>query len=233
MKINEINRRLEEGEPFELILGKAEFCGFTFPISRYKSLIPRPETEEIVKMVLDLRPRGRIIDVGTGATGVIATTLALLLPENEILGVDIDEKSVEIARETAEKIKKDGGDVARPENVQFMQSDLLSNIPEEWREAEVIVANLPYVDRKWEWVSKDLAKWEAERALFTEDGGLKIIKRLIRQLSNAWYSEGRKIILEADPCQHERIIEFASQHGLEMVRQRGYQLMFISRKRPE
>ena len=216
--------------------GVCDFYGREFFVSR-DTLIPRPETELAVDIVLglfgktklpgvrppkakissgDLEEYGgapRILDVGTG-TGCLGITLKLEIPEAAVFLSDISESALMVARKNAKKLGA---------NVGFIKSDLLKNIGGEF---EVIVANLPYVDRNWEWLKEPESaglKYEPGLALFAEGGGLELIFRLIRE------AKGRTkyLVLEADPCQHERIVEFASRQGFEKIETRGFQLVFV------
>ena len=86
-----------------------------------------------------------------------------------------------------------------------------------------MVANLPYVDEDWEWIDKKALSKEPSLALYAEDGGLKLIKKLVQQ------AKARKIpflVLEADPCQHERIVNYAREYGYSLLEERGFGLVF-------
>ena len=190
-------------------------------------LIPRPETEMMVDAVLNLAGKAylpgvkpskarlpqdcRILDVGTGS-GCIAITLALELPEAKVAAVDVSEAALKVARKNAEKLGAD---------VEFAVSDLMNSVKDNF---DIVVANLPYVDAGWDWIDKEALSAEPALALYAEDGGLALIKKLIQQASehNVPY-----LILEADPCQHERIIDFASGYNYGLVETRGFCLVFI------
>ena len=210
--------------------GVQDFYGRDFVVSP-DVLIPRPETEMIVDAVLNLAgvsylpgvkpapahlPRKmRILDVGTGS-GCVAITLKDKLPEADVSACDISEKALAIARQNAQKIGV---------QVNFFQSDLMN---EAHLEYDVIVANLPYVDKEWEWLDHKRLEAEPGIALYAEDGGLELIKKLIRQVakrSAQGFSE-KFLILEADPCQHEAIKKYALTYGLEHIETRGFILLF-------
>lgn len=195
-------------------------------------LIPRPETEAAVDMVLSLAGksylpgvsvppsvlprRPKILDVGTGS-GCIAVTLKLELPEALVLACDVSEKALLVARENAEKFGVCGGKTG----VEFKKSDLLcayGKCDKNEPDFDVIVANLPYVDRNWEWISG--LENEPEIALFAKDGGLAVIFRLLRQVRN----RTRYLIIEADPCQHDRIKEEIKKYKYEIIKINGYQI---------
>lgn len=189
-------------------------------------LIPRPETEMLVDAVLNLagkaylpgvipaRPKlpkkCRILEVGTGS-GCIAVSLALELTETKITACDISDKALSVARENAKRLGAE---------VEFLKSDLMDGVRGEF---EAVVANLPYVDEDWGWIDKKALSKEPSLALYAEDGGLKLIKKLVQQ------AKARKVpflVLEADPCQHERIADYAREYGYSLLEKRGFGLVF-------
>lgn len=203
--------------------GIQDFYGRDFLVST-DVLIPRPETEMMVDAVLGLAgvailpgvrpemaklPRGmRILDVGTGS-GCIAVTVKLELPSAEVSAVDVSEKALAVARKNAEKYGVE---------VEFIWSDLLEKVEGEF---DVIMANLPYVDENWDWISDELEN-EPKLALFAGDGGCELIFRLIRQAVHRC----KYLILEADPCQHERIVNYAREYGFVLQKIRGFVVVF-------
>lgn len=194
-------------------LKNKEFYGRDFIVTK-EVLIPRPETEQLIDMVLSLagkpflpgvKPTKRILpakpiilDVGTGS-GCIAITIKEELPEAEIFATDISEPALEIAKKNAQKFKTD---------IKFIKSDLLENFE---NKPDLIVANLPYVDREWDWLDKGALSKEPSIALYAEDHGLALIKKLIDQASA---SKVPHLILEADPCEHQEIINYAKNYQL-------------------
>lgn len=203
---------------------KINFYGRDFIITP-DVLIPRPETEMIVDAVLNLAGRSylpgvkpgpkilpnnpQILDVGTGS-GCIAITLALELPEASITASDISESALAVAQQNAEALNT---------KINFTQSDLLDNISTDY---DLIVANLPYVDENWDWLDKKALAKEPSIALYAKDGGLALIKSLINQ---AGKRKTKFLILEADPCQHEKIINYATNCGYPLLETRGFCLV--------
>ena len=204
---------------------KIDFYGRDFIVTP-DVLVPRPETEMMIDAVLNLAGKAylpgvrparaklmgdcAILDVGTGS-GCVAISLALELPEARVAACDISEKALKIARKNAASLGA---------NVEFIESDLLDNVSGGF---DVVVANLPYVDVGWDWIDKEALSQEPEIALYAEDGGLALIKKLIDQ------ARGRKIkylILEADPCQHEQVVRYASNRGYSLFETRGFILVF-------
>lgn len=189
-------------------------------------LIPRPETEMIVDAVLSLAGKSylsgvkpsprvlskapRILDVGTGS-GCIAISLALELPETSVTACDISKSALKIAQKNAKTMSA---------NVKFILSDLLNNVPDVF---DVIVANLPYVDKNWDWIDKEALSKEPSIALYAKDGGLALIKNLIDQ---AGKRKVKYLILESDPCQHERIASYAIKNHFLLQETRGFVSVF-------
>ena len=192
-------------------------------------LIPRPETEMMIDAVLNLAGQSylpgvtpgpakmpkdaKVLEVGTGS-GCVAVTLKLEIPALEMTATDISRPALEVAKRNSRKfgLEKD--------KIRFLESDLMEKVEGEF---EVVVANLPYVDENWEWLDKKALAREPALALYAGDGGLKLIKRLIREVSG----RTKFLILEADPCQHEKIIQDAANRGFKMTRKRGFILEFI------
>ena len=189
-------------------------------------LMPRPETEQIIDKVkslagLPILPRikapkrvlkksPKIIDVGTGS-GCIAITIKKEIPEAEVTGVDVEESALRIAEKNAKNLQAE---------VELKQSDLLNNCSEKY---DIIIANLPYVDPDWDWLDKEALSKEPSTALYAEDHGLALIKKLIREIQY----KPEYLILEADPCQHDDIIDYAKKYGFQHAETRGFILTFI------
>lgn len=130
-------RRRGTGEPLQHLLGTVEFCGHSF-ICDKRALIPRPETEELVELLIteceSRKPNTRVVDVGTGS-GVIALSLAAKLPQAEVHAVDVSDDALGLAGENSARL-------GLSERVQFRISNLLAAVEGRF---DLIVANLPYV----------------------------------------------------------------------------------------
>lgn len=210
---DEIQKIVEEtGQPLAYVEGFAYFYGRKFVITP-DVLIPRPETEDLIAIANELKPKS-LVDVGTGS-GIIAITLALELPGTEIVAVEISEKALKIARKNAE--------ILGVKNINFLKSNLLNEVPSD-KKFELIVANLPYVNKDWPWLDKKALGFEPEIALYAEDGGLALIKRLVmkapKHLEEAGY-----LLLEADLSQHEEIVTFAEDHHFCLVKAKGLAIL--------
>lgn len=210
----------EKGSPIAFITGKKEFYGRMFEVLANTTLIPRPETEELIEQLRALKPKpgNKIIDIGTGS-GIIAVTIALEWPKTAVIATDISTEALEVARRNAKVLKAD---------VAFAKSDLLEGAPEP--PYNFIVANLPYVDKKWR--RSPETRHEPAIALFADDSGLGLIKKLITKVPDALV-DGGHLLLEADPRQHDSIIAFAKDYGLEFLNQKDFALVFIHRRPQE
>lgn len=188
--------------PLAYILGKKEFYGREFDVSP-SVLVPRPESEEIINMLLKLAPQDNqprtLIDVGTGS-GCLGITAALELPDNwHIVLSDISPKALSVAEKNAKKL---GAKVFTQK-----QSLLLG----QFEKLDCILANLPYVDKDWKNTSPELHH-EPPEALYAGEGGLKLIREFIQQAPKHMTDQGL-LLIEADEEQHQTIIAFGRQNG--------------------
>ena len=205
-----------------------DFYGRDFMITP-DVLIPRPETEMMVDAVLNLAGKAylpgvkpaprvlpenpRILDVGTGS-GCVAVSLALELPEARVVACDVSEKALKVAQDNTDKLGA---------KVEFIESDLMSSVPGDF---DVVVANLPYVDENWDWIDKKALSQEPTIALYADDDGLALIKKLIKQTTERGI---KYLILEADPCQHARVTKFAANRSYSLLETRGFILVFVKK----
>jgi release factor glutamine methyltransferase len=198
-------RRLKR-EPIAYIVGRKDFYGREFAVTS-DVLIPRPETEVMVELLtLPAESAKTLIDVGTGS-GAIAVTAKLTFPHLKVDAVDVSEEALKVAKKNA----KNFGAIVR-----FYQSDLLEQAGAHY---DVICANLPYVSRDWQ-VSEDVHA-EPDLALYADDNGLALIKRLIVQAA-AKQTSSNYLLLEADPRQHDDIVTHGNEHGYEWYQTEGF-----------
>ncbi len=211
------NARIElrlERTPVAYIIGHKEFYGRRFKVTP-ATLIPRPESEAIIRQlhtiispkVTPIAPESlHLVDVGTGS-GCLGITAKLEWPELHVTLTDKYQHTLTIAKENAKRLNTD---------VTFYRGDLLRgySLP-----IDVIIANLPYVDREWE-VSPD-TRAEPDEALYADQRGLALIYTLITQSAALLTSHGY-LLLEADPEQHKSIIERATQYQFSLVTTDGY-----------
>lgn len=139
-RMEQVVGRLLNGEPVQIVLGWARFCGSRFKVTG-DTLIPRPETQELVDMIVSRHGEQkdlRVIDVGTGS-GCIAVALARGLKFPNVTAIDISQPALEVAQHNAKELKAD---------VAFMQRDALRLEAMHDEVYDIIVSNPPYIAQK-------------------------------------------------------------------------------------
>lgn len=198
-------RRLKH-VPIAYLVGYREFYGRNFIVTP-DVLIPRPETEVMIELLtLPADDAKTLIDVGTGS-GAIAVTAKLTFPHLKVESIDISEEALAVAKKNAKNYSA---------SVKFYRSDLMEETGPHY---DIICANLPYVDRKWQ-VSPEVHA-EPDLALYAGENGLALIKRLIQQAS-AKQTSGNYLLLEADPRQHDEIVAFGRKHTYSWFQTEGF-----------
>ena len=184
--LRDLVRRRAQGEPLQHLLGTVEFLGLTLKCDS-RALIPRPETEQLCELLLaEVKGEGciwkanMIVDVGTGS-GCIALALAAAVPEARVLGVDLSDDALALARENAAQ-------AGMGERVHFLKSDLLAAIAEP---IALVVANLPYIPADEVPTLQGEVLREPVSALVGGADGLEIIRRLIPEAASKLIPGGR------------------------------------------
>lgn len=170
--LDRIITELAAGRPLQYVLGHTEFYGLDFQV-REGVLIPRPETEELIRWITQAShpERPAILDVGTGS-GCIAVTLARLIPGARVTALDISEEALTIARENASRLGVE---------VDFQQQDALQELFPGQREIfDLIVSNPPYIPQhEKEAMRLNVTAYEPAEALFVGDDDPLIFYRAI------------------------------------------------------
>ena len=167
-RLTNILQRLQAGEPLQYVLGTAAFGGLTFHVTP-ATLIPRPETEELVEWAGTTE--GHVLDAGTGS-GCIAITLAHRNPKAHVTAWDISEDALQVASQNAQ----DNG-----VQVNFERHDMLTELPAA-QSLDLIVSNPPYVcEREKADMEEHVLQHEPATALFVPDEDpLRFYKALAR-----------------------------------------------------
>ena len=179
---------LKNHEPIQYIIGQTEFYGLPFYVNE-NTLIPRPETEELVELILSNTNTNsqleivegdhqfNILDIGTG-TGCIAISLAKQLPNANVSAVDVSAKALEIANKNAELNQVD---------INFIENDILKICDSELDSAtkfDIIVSNPPYVRQlEKQQMQDNVLNHEPHLALFVDDENPLIFYRAITQFA--------------------------------------------------
>ena len=167
----ELVRRRLRREPVAYILGRKDFRKIELVVDR-RVLIPRPETELLVELALELQPV-RVLDVGTGS-GAIALAVADELPKCEVTATDTSPAALEVARANAERLGLAG-------RVRFHEGTLPpADDPDADVGFDLVLANLPYVaERDWPSLQPEVTKWEPREALLAGPDGLNAYRSFI------------------------------------------------------
>ena len=182
--VEEIYTKLANHIPAQYIIGHAEFFGMQLKVDE-RVLIPRPETEELVELILaeNLKDNLKVLDIGTGS-GAIALALAKNRPDWSVTAADISQDALELATENSKR---------QDLNLSFIKSDCFSEISSKY---DIIVSNPPYISREdQEEVGLNVLHSEPHLALFADEDGLAIYRRIAED-SKDYLNDGGKIYLE-------------------------------------
>ena len=182
--VEEIYQKLAAHIPAQYIIGHADFFGMKLKVDE-RVLIARPETEELVDLILTENPEKnlKVLDIGTGS-GAIALALAKNRPDWSVTAADISQDALDLASENA---------YAQNLNLSFIKSDCFSEISSKY---DIIVSNPPYISREdQEEVDLNVLHSEPHLALFADEDGLAIYRRIAED-SKDYLNDGGKIYLE-------------------------------------
>jgi len=154
-------------EPVAYILGRREFRRLSLAVDP-RVLIPRPETELLVEVGLELPSGARVADVGTGS-GAVALALKDERPDLAVTGIERDRAALAVARGNAQRLRLD---------VRWTEADLL----DDGVGYDAVLANLPYV-RDGERLPPEVSEFEPASALFAGPDGLDAIRRLVSMVA--------------------------------------------------
>ena len=199
-----VRRRLAR-EPVAYILGRKGFRHLELAVDG-RALIPRPETELLVELALELRPRV-VIDVGTGS-GAVALAIASELPGASVVGTDVSQLTLELARENARRLGLD-------DRARFLQGSLPAGAA-----TDLLVANLPYVsEAAWEGLEPEIIRWEPREALVAGPTGLEAIEGLLAEVAVA--DANGALGLEVGAGQADTVAELVRRAGFDRVESRA------------
>lgn len=210
-----IASRLLENEPVQYILGETEFCERPFSVDP-NVLIPRPETEELVRWVVSdaaLFPSSaRILDIGTGS-GCIAVSLSCLLPDTSVSACDVSEGALQVARRNA---CRNGAGVS------FFQEDILHPVTlpcfPEW---DVWVSNPPYIcEREQAEMERHVLEHEPHTALFVPDSDPLLFYRAIARLGMRHLRSGGYLYFEINRAYADQTCRMLETVGYEDIQVR-------------
>ena len=207
--LNEMIARLKKNEPIQYVIGAEVFCGWTFEVNE-NVLIPRPETQELVRWIeADWKSDApcRILDVGTGS-GCIAISLSKLLEGAEVEAWDISEGALRVARRNADRNEA---------QVLFRRVDVLKACTEDCR-YDVIVSNPPYItESEKQDMDANVLDWEPHTALFVPDADPLLFYRRIAELGVSMLKEGGALYFEINRAYGEETVRMLEGLGYKQI----------------
>jgi len=198
--------RLKKHEPIQYVLGKTDFCKLKFFVDK-SVLIPRPETEELVNIILKNELDNKtILDIGSGS-GCIAISLAKHSPKVKITALDVSKDAIELSRRNAKK-----NDVS----LEFIVADIFRY--KSYKKYDIIVSNPPYVlESQRKYMSKNVLDYEPKLALFVKnDDPLKFYKAILDFAKNS-LNENGKIYFEINENYKDEIMKLVNNYSYSNV----------------
>lgn len=209
-KLERSLQRLAAHEPIQYVLGQAPFYGRWFKV-RPGVLIPRPETEELVHRIISRHQQNRalkILDIGTGS-GCIAISLALELAGSRVMALDVSEAALALAKENAVRLQAD---------VQFIQADILKEVPAEAEGLDILVSNPPYVmEREAQLMQPNVLEWEPHLALFVKNDDPLLFYRRITEHATKLLKPGGSLYFEINEACGDGVAELLRQAGFTAI----------------
>ena len=207
-RLASIINRLKQHEPLQYILGKARFHGHSFAVTP-ATLIPRPETEQLVDMIVDenLGSDLQVLDIGTGS-GCIAISLARALTFAQVTATDISRAALEVAQQNAATLKT---------RVKFLEQDILScRAPSEvW---DIIVSNPPYItEQEKAAMERNVLDYEPASALFVPDNDPMLFYRPIASYASRALKNGGRLYLEINRAMGNLVCDTLQRAGLSNI----------------
>lgn len=207
-RIADIIARLRRHEPLQYVVGHARFHGHQFKVTP-AVLIPRPETEQLVDLIIDENPGSdlRVLDMGTGS-GCIAISLARALKFAQVDALDVSRDALAVARENAAALKV---------KVRFFESDMLS--PQPPGRYDIIVSNPPYVCwSEREAMDRNVKDYEPGQALFVPDNDPLLFYKAIVPYAAQSLERGGHLYLEINQRFGNEVRQLLQEGGFDEVR---------------
>ena len=209
-KWNTIISELKTEKPIQYITGESWFYGLRFEVNE-NTLIPRPETEELVEWIIDgLKVNGngqRVLDIGTGS-GCIPIALKKEIPYADVSAIDVSEKALEMARKNA---------LDNQVEVKFLYKNILetASLHEKY---DIIVSNPPYVrNLEKQEINRNVLEYEPHLALFVDDTDALLFYRKISQLALISLTPNGKLFFEINQYLGKETIELLEQLGFKNI----------------
>jgi release factor glutamine methyltransferase len=209
-KWNTIISELKNEKPIQYITGEAWFYGLRFEVNE-NTLIPRPETEELVEWIVDglkIKVKGqRVLDIGTGS-GCIPIALKKEIPSAQVSAIDVSEKALEMARKNA---------INNDVEINFTHQNILEteSLDEKY---DIIVSNPPYVrNLEKQEIKRNVLDFEPHLALFVDDSDALLFYRKIAQLALKSLAPNGKLFFEINQYLGEETVELLTKLGFKNI----------------
>lgn len=196
------------GYPFAYLSGTKEFYGLPFYVNE-SVLIPRPETELLVELAVDLlsnRNDVEVLDIGTGS-GCVAIAIGKQLVSSNVVGWELEPQALCVAKKNAELLEA--------ANVRFVEADVMAK--ESWKgEFDLIVSNPPYIEVGDPELELGVMSFEPKKALYADNKGLLFYETFAKRAQSVLKSEGH-IAVEVGKRQKEAVVQLFSDQGWALV----------------
>jgi release factor glutamine methyltransferase len=203
-KLEQILDRLKTFEPIQYIIGDTEFFGLSILVNK-ATLIPRPETEELVELIINENMASglKALDIGTGS-GAIAVALAKYLHDSTVSAWDFSQGALDIAKQNAER---------NSVSVEFSDIDVLASYPTNTN-YDIIVSNPPYVlESEKQAMEQNVLAYEPHSALFVPDDNALLFYERIADIALAVLNQGGKLYFEINQAKGQEMVSLLKGKG--------------------
>jgi len=204
-KILKICKELKTGKPIQYIIGETDFYNCIIKVSP-EALIPRPETEEMVDLIIkeNKRTARTIIDVGTG-TGCIAISLAINIPGSQVTAIDFSDSVINLAKLNASLNNAE---------VTFIKTDILDPDLNQLPVVDIIVSNPPYVtESEKKLMGRNVLDFEPHSALFVSDSNPLVFYSSILSMAKMKLTTGGRLYFEINEMMGEKMTQLLDLYG--------------------
>ena len=208
-QLQTIQQQLSIHRPIQYVLGEAWFCGMKFTVNEH-TLIPRPETEELVEWIWKENPApDNLLDIGTGS-GCIPIALYKKLPNTKIVSIDISQQALNIARQNADSLNA----IIQLAPMDFLQEDHWDSLPQ----FNIIVSNPPYIRlAEKENMNRNVLDFEPGLALFVPDEDPLLFYRKIAAFARNHLSRKGAVYLEINEALGKEVCALYETEGYTVV----------------
>ena len=196
-KLAEAVKRINLAEPIQYVLGEAYFLGRSFLVNQ-SVLIPRPETELLVQLILEEnKTKCAVLDIGTGS-GCIAISLALDLKSSRVHALDFSKAALEVAKKNAARLNA---------HITFHHLDILKDLPA-LTDLDIIVSNPPYVmDNERKNMTQNVLSYEPHSALFVPDENPLIFYEVLAKIGKEVLKPKGKFFVEINAQLGKEVVD--------------------------